>query len=106
MLNANGNIWKIIGTLLGSGIIITIAAWIWQASTIASRVENNCEEITTLKAEIKADIEPIVQTNHDAIIGIKKDIIQILAAQQRIEQNEKQSKKDILDAIKELADGN
>ena len=49
---------------------LIVAAWIWQASTIASRVEANCAEIM----ENKKEVVPVVRRNELAVEGIKKDI--------------------------------
>ena len=100
--NGNGNIWKIIGTLFGSGLLVTMATLVWQASTIASRVDVNCEDID----EFKSGVIPKVSKNHDDIIGIKKDISQILTNMKTMEETEKESTKAIIEAIGRIKNGN
>ena len=94
----NGQVWKVIGTLVGSGILVTMATMIWQASTIASRVNTNCDIIQ----EIKHEEIPRIEKNKDDIIGMKKDIAQILANIEKMEQTESENTQAIISEIRRI----
>ena len=55
----NGTVWKALGILLGSGLLITFIVWIWQASVIVTTVGANTGDIR--------ELQPIVKQNEVSI---------------------------------------
>ena len=62
--------------IFAATMALIVVAWIWQASTIVSRVEVNCADIE----ENKTEVVPIVRKNEIAVEGIKKDISHLTKA--------------------------
>lgn len=92
----NSTIWKIISILVTLGVLAGGA--IYGYASLNHEVEDNSEEIKEMK--------PIIKTHDRTIIGIQKDIEQILKTQKTMIETEKDNTKSILDAIGKVKDGN
>ena len=103
MAKNNGQIWKIIGVLTTLGVLAVSV--VYGYATLTAQVNSNCAEIETIK--------PVVSSNHDAKIGfekdiasIKKDIAQMLIAQEKMAKTEAENTKAIIEAIGRINNGN
>ncbi|MCG7853890.1 MAG: hypothetical protein MIO92_15320, partial [Methanosarcinaceae archaeon] len=56
---------------------LIVAAWIWQASTIASRVETNCAEITSMNPDVEKNNEHRIRFE-ERVDNMEKNIAEIL----------------------------
>ena len=56
---------------------LIVAAWIWQASTIASRVEVNCAEIMSIQPDVTKNTEHRIRFE-ERVENMDKNIAEIL----------------------------
>lgn len=74
MTKKNGNIWKIVGILIGVGL--AVAGWVWNAAVLSSDVKVNCRDIATMSPEVQKNSEHRIEDEIDTP-WIKKDIQEI-----------------------------
>jgi len=63
--------------LFAVSMALIIAAWIWQASTIVSRVEVNCAEITSIQPDVSKNTEHRIRFE-ERVDNMDKNITEIL----------------------------
>jgi hypothetical protein len=100
MANTNGINWKMMAVIVG--LIVAASGWVWNAAIIYSNVSANKEK---LKEIYQAEV-PKIETNKDDIIGLKKDIAQILSTQERMITTEENNTNAIIQAIARINNAN
>jgi len=95
-MKTNGGLKWTLGIIAVIGLLLTLAATVWNASQIAGAVEANCKD--------DAKYHLMAETNKDAIIGMNKDIESIqrdIATQTIIQQKILTSQEAMLKVIRQ-----
>lgn len=101
--NGSNGIVKLMTTIIVSGVAGTLITVGIVYATLCGGVEVNKNSIK----EIKEKVIPKVEGNKEDIIGMKKDIAQILETQNKMIEEDKENTKAIIKAIEGLKrDGN